>query len=344
MPLSLIRKRHFRDSPGIPGRFTFAGVLFETCHFTPKKQSLPGVFAEHPESWWCSKPHTSVCCSFKPCPIPNHSVALKQAALLNEEPANRDSSEIKFHNRCPPLGKAVPSQWALPGRSSIFCPFGQKTRRNAGLSCREGFAGPLKLLLAAAAEFKVRVKHGGCEGKEQMQKFPPPWEPVFLCTCVAFRQRKNVHCEWEACLLCYSKHPFQVRFIQAEKWLDSGERAGAFLGVNGEASWERWVCAPPATSQRPFGVADGEQAGAMVLALPLFTEIHSCGLIIWSPNNVSPIWWVAVCGTPNWWVSPSSPAWYSQFPSLGGSSTPLHSPHSGCLASHLHQDLASWTP
>lgn len=107
------------------------------------------------------------------CPAPKHSVALKQAVLMNKEPANRDSSESKFHNHCPPLGKAVPSQSALPERSSIFCPFGQKTRPNDRLSCGEGFAGPLKLLLAAA-EFKLRVKHGGCEGKEQMKPLPSP--------------------------------------------------------------------------------------------------------------------------------------------------------------------------
>lgn len=174
------------------------------------------------ESCRCCEPHTSVCCSFKPCWIPNHCVALKQAALFDNETANRDSSESEFHNHCPPLGKAVPSQWALPGRSSIFCPFGQKTRPNARLSCREGFAGPLKLLLAAD-DFKPRVKHGGCEGKEPLR------------TCVAPRQRKNGHLDWEVCLLCFGKQTFQVSFIQAEKWLDPRERGGAFLKVMGEA-------------------------------------------------------------------------------------------------------------
>lgn len=44
------------------------------------------------------------------CSTPKHSVVLKQAVLMNKEPASRDSSGSKFHNHCPPLGKAVPSQ------------------------------------------------------------------------------------------------------------------------------------------------------------------------------------------------------------------------------------------
>lgn len=152
----------------------------------PTKKAKAGVFAERPGGCCCGQPRTSLCCAFKPCPIPNHSVALKRAALRNKEPADRDSSESRFHNRCPPLGEAVPSQRALPGRSGIFCPFGQTTRPSAGLSCREGFAGPPKLLLAAA-ELERGAECGGCEGEEQMHKCLPPREPVFLCTCVAFR-------------------------------------------------------------------------------------------------------------------------------------------------------------
>lgn len=177
MPLPLIRKRHFRNSPGIPGRCIFTGVIFLKSAISHQKSKASPRFLQS-----TLKAGGTVSLTL-PCPTPNHSVAVKQAALMNKEPANRDyCSESKFHNHCPPLGKAVPGQWALPGRSSIFSPFGQKTRPNDRLSCGEGFAGPLKLLLAVA-ESKLRGKHGGRKEKEQMKPFPSPWEPVPLHSC-----------------------------------------------------------------------------------------------------------------------------------------------------------------
>lgn len=52
-----------------------------------------------------------------------------------------------------------------------------------------------------------------------------------------------MHQEWEVFLLCYGRCTLQVRFIQSEGWLDPGERAGAFLGVIGEALGEWHVLA-----------------------------------------------------------------------------------------------------
>lgn len=174
---------------------------------------------------------------------------------MNKEPANRDSSESKFHNHCPPLGKAVPSQWALPGRSSIFRPFGKKTRPNDRLSCGEGFAGPVKLLLAAA-ELNSGWSVEGVKEKSKWNHFLP-LESLFLCTHVAFRQRKShalkmgnlTYLLWQASI-SGEIHP-------VEEGLSSRERSGVFLG---SAGWvPGWFCASPSTSQRPFGGADAEQ-------------------------------------------------------------------------------------
>lgn len=89
----------------------------------------------------------------------------------------------------------------------------------------------------------------------------------------------------------------------------------------GEAPWERWVCAPPPTSQRLFGVAEGDQAAARMLAVLLSTAIHSCGLC-----DVLTMFLLCnelLCAALQTDGFPCPPPFgNSQFPGLGGSSTP----------------------
>lgn len=122
------------------------------------QQSVPGVFAEHPESCWHGSPHTLPCCAFLS--------ALLCAA--EQRAAARDSSESEFPERCPALGE--PKPLSRSGNIQVLCPFGQQTRPNTGLSCREGSAALPKHLLAAA-EFKFRMMH--VEGKSRYRNLLP---------------------------------------------------------------------------------------------------------------------------------------------------------------------------
>lgn len=205
---------------------------------------------------------------------------------MNKELANRDSSESKFHNHCPPLGKAVPSQWALPGRSSIFCPFGKKTRPNDRLSCGEGFAGPVKLLLAAA-----ELNSGWSVKEKSKWNHFLPLESLFLCTHLLLGKEKAMH--W--------KHPFQVRFI---KWCVPRE----WWVVTG------WSCVSPSTSQRPFGGADAEQGWCDSTGSPTF---HSRSQV-WIDCVIS--YQCSSYRRSHWAWHPSSSIWSPQFPASGSSS------------------------
>lgn len=123
--------------------------------------------------------------------------------------------------------------------------------------------------------------------------------------------------------------------MPAGKWLDPGERAGAFLGVVGEAQGAVGLW-PPVTSQRPFG--DGEQTGGMALALPLFTAITAV-----DPSHDLPTMFLLYHELL--WVALQTDGFPCP-PPFGNSRLqhPLCPPRSGCLTSHLPQQLPSQTP
>lgn len=119
----------------------------------------------------------------------------------------------------------------------------------------------------------------GVKEKSKWNHSLPPGS-LFLCTHVAFRQRKNHALKMGNLTSVLWQASISGEIHPVEEGLDSRERSGVFLG-SGE--WSHGtsgsVCLHPHPKDR-LEVLTLSRADVTVLDLPLFTANHNCGSIL----------------------------------------------------------------